>query len=63
MLSAFGPGSHQVTTVHARRAIDDTGDGDPRGREWLRNALIGAGVLAAALGIYWLLHWYTGVEA
>lgn len=63
MLSAFGPGSHQVTVVHARRAIDDTGSTETGKRHWVRRALIGTGIAGAALGVYVLLRWYTGIEA
>ena len=62
LLSAFGPGAHQVVARHARAAIDDTDPGGTR-VQWLRPALYGSGFVAIAAGAYLLARWLAGWSA
>ena len=62
LLSAFGPGAHQVVARHARAAIEDTNPDGSRAL-WLRPALYGSGFVAIAAGVYALARWLAGVIA
>ncbi|MEX0899236.1 MAG: AAA family ATPase [Gammaproteobacteria bacterium] len=63
LLSAFGPGAHQVVARHARAAIEDTNADGSRNTVWWRPAAYGSAFIAIAAGAYMLARWLAEVIA